>query len=32
MLAIFFIVCPICIVALFGFARRVDPQTGQFKR
>jgi len=32
MLAVFFIACPICIAALFGFARHVDPLTGQFKR
>ncbi|TGP45886.1 hypothetical protein EN871_05320 [bacterium M00.F.Ca.ET.228.01.1.1] len=32
MLAVFFIACPICIAALFGFARHVDPQTGHFKR
>jgi hypothetical protein len=32
MLAVVLVACPICIVALFGFARHVDPQTGQFKR
>ncbi|MGF6300545.1 hypothetical protein OKW43_000397 [Paraburkholderia sp. WC7.3g] len=32
MLTIFLIVCPICIAVLFGFARHVDPLTGQFKR
>jgi hypothetical protein len=32
MLAVFLVVCPVCIVGLFGFARRIDPQTGQFKR
>jgi hypothetical protein len=32
MLVAFLIACPICVVALFGFARRVDPLTGQFKR
>jgi hypothetical protein len=32
MLAMFFIACPICIAALIGFARHVDPVTGQFKR
>lgn len=32
MLAVFLIVCPIGIAALFGFARHVDPLTGQFKR
>lgn len=28
----FIIACPICIAALFGFARHVDPLTGQFRR
>ncbi|TDY22625.1 hypothetical protein B0G81_2936 [Paraburkholderia sp. BL6665CI2N2] len=32
MLAVFFIACPICIAALFGFARHVHPATGQFRR
>jgi hypothetical protein len=32
MLAVVLLACPICIVALFGFARHVDPQTGHFKR
>jgi hypothetical protein len=32
MLAVFFIACPICIAALFGFALHVDPRTGHFKR
>lgn len=32
MLAVFIIACPIGIAALFGFARHVDPLTGQFRR
>jgi hypothetical protein len=32
MLTAFFITCPLAIAALFGFARLVDPRTGQFKR
>lgn len=32
MLAVFMIACPIGIAALFGFARYVDPLTGQFRR
>jgi len=32
MLTLFMIACPICIAALFGFARHVDPRTGQFRR
>jgi hypothetical protein len=32
MLAVVLVACPICIVALFGFAWHVDPQTGHFKR
>ncbi|RKR38143.1 hypothetical protein B0G82_6263 [Paraburkholderia sp. BL17N1] len=32
MLAVFFITCPICIAALFGFARYVHPVMGRFKR
>jgi hypothetical protein len=29
MLTAFLIVCPLGIVALFGFARLIDPRTGQ---
>jgi hypothetical protein len=29
MLIAFFIACPVGIVALIGFARRVDPRTGR---
>ncbi|MDR6490379.1 hypothetical protein J2797_000255 [Paraburkholderia terricola] len=32
MLTVFIIACPICIAALFGFARHVDPLTGQLRR
>jgi hypothetical protein len=32
MLVTFLIACPLLIAALFGFARIVDPRTGQLKR
>jgi hypothetical protein len=32
MLEIILIACPFAIAALFGFARHVDPLTGQLKR
>jgi hypothetical protein len=32
MLVTFLITCPLGIAVLFGFARFVDPRTGQLKR